>query len=616
MGRRPYYIKHEGVTMKEKRVKERPKHRWYWLLVLLILGLGMVGCSGGSSSSDGGSPSGGDGSEIIPSPLLPPKGVTATPDGSSVVLTWETVDNATHYTVYWSTAANPDPATELNEVPNIKDTTWTHNDPERGTSLYYVVVAEDGTRSSEPSTLVSSTLVDGFKAVSGENGIEVSWDLIAEAKSYNIAWSDDPKFSTCTEVFNIESTSWTHKDLVYGKTYYYERGWIDGEDKPQYSYDKISATAIAGTLQFPKVFASAKGQSVKVSWNFVPGADTYDIYYSEGLDGGASFSPQLSGIENNSSTVEGLGKGTYYFSVVALNDDRESPASVPASAVILEKPIETQNITSCGVDFEFVELPAGKFQMGSPESEPGRDNLNPQEDLHEVYLSSGFYMMTKEVTQSQWEAVMGTNPSECQFKNNTKPGTDWFGDPVAGITYPEDTKQHPVENVYLVVREDEDAPGVKEFIDKLNEKSTIYKFRLPTEAEWEYVARAGTNTPYAVGNGHTLTHQDARFSDDDSWEYDGTVPVGTYPPNPWGIYDMHGNVTEWVVDAWRQSLGNDAVTDPSNVTYIVGEPELHCCRGGHYWLSQAYGRSACRNKSNRSARNGNTGFRLAADKRD
>ena len=165
---------------------------------------------------------------------------------------------------------------------------------------------------------------------------------------------------------------------------------------------------------------------------------------------------------------------------------------------------------------EFVLIPAGEFDMGSPSSEVGRQDN--EGSVHQVTISEPFYMSKYEVTQKQWREVMGSNPSYNK------------GDDL------------PVE--YISWNE------VQEFITKLNEREGSVKYRLPSEAEWEYAARAGTTTRYS-------------FSDDESdlayyaWYHENsegsTHPVGQKMPNPWGLYDMHGNVYEWVQDEWHDS---------------------------------------------------------------
>jgi formylglycine-generating enzyme required for sulfatase activity len=243
---------------------------------------------------------------------------------------------------------------------------------------------------------------------------------------------------------------------------------------------------------------------------------------------------------------------------------------------IPEHRIEEPFTNSIGMTF--VYIPPGSFTMGSPSSEPERDD---DERQHHVTLTKGFFMQTTEVTQGQWKAVMGSNPS--YFKN--------CGD------------NCPVEKVSW--------EDVQEFIRKLNRKEGVDRYRLPTEAEWEYACRAGTTTPFNGGN--CLSADEANY--DGNYPLDGcpkgsyrekTVPVGSFPPNDWGLYDMHGNVWEWCSD-WYGEYPSGSVTDPegpSSGSYRV-------FRGGS-WLSYARGcRSASRFLSAPGCRRDLIGFRLA-----
>ena len=167
----------------------------------------------------------------------------------------------------------------------------------------------------------------------------------------------------------------------------------------------------------------------------------------------------------------------------------------------------------------FVLLPHGTFTMGSPSTERWRE---PQETPHEVTLSRRVFLGVHEVTQEQWHEVMGTRPG-------------WFDGGAARL---------PVENVTW--------HEVQQFLERLTTRSDGSLFRLPTEAEWEYACRAGTTTAYGVGAGLTSADAniDPRAPDDPSpVERDGsTRPGGSSQPNPWGLYDMHGNVWEWTAD--------------------------------------------------------------------
>jgi len=213
---------------------------------------------------------------------------------------------------------------------------------------------------------------------------------------------------------------------------------------------------------------------------------------------------------------------------------------------------------------EIVLIPAGKFKMGSPESEKGRSFSEMQ---HEVTLTKPFYLGKFEVTQEQWEGVMGNNPS-----SRTK-GAKL---PVTGVSWKD----------------------CQEFIKKLNSK-TSGGYRLPTEAEWEYACRAGTSTAYSVGA--SLTNSDANI------DGDSIKAVGSYKPNAFGLYDMHGNVFEWCEDRYAP-YPEGAGTDPKG----PGTGTIRVLRGGSFNFHISSARSSIRDYDFApTSRLYDIGFRLA-----
>ncbi|MDR1612643.1 MAG: formylglycine-generating enzyme family protein [Planctomycetota bacterium] len=216
------------------------------------------------------------------------------------------------------------------------------------------------------------------------------------------------------------------------------------------------------------------------------------------------------------------------------------------------------------VSMGFASIPAGSFSMGSPASEQGRHNDEVQ---HQVTITKPFYLGIYEVTQEQWKAVMGSDPSH--FKGDKK----------------------PVEQVSW-----DDAA---EFCRKASQM-TGQKFRLPTEAEWEYACRAGTATAYNTGD--TLTKDKANFGSGE------TRDVGSYSPNAWWLYDMHGNVREWCSD-WYGNYPTGAVSDPKGPENGIGR----VLRGGSWNNNTEIFRSAFRYSSNPGTRNSSYGFRVVLD---
>jgi formylglycine-generating enzyme required for sulfatase activity len=215
---------------------------------------------------------------------------------------------------------------------------------------------------------------------------------------------------------------------------------------------------------------------------------------------------------------------------------------------------------------QFALIPAGEFQMGSAN---GSDDERP---VHTVRISKPFYLGLHEVTQGQWETVMGSNPSK--FKGDTN---------------------RPVETVSW--------EDVQKFIDKLNAREGGTKYRLPTEAEWEYAARAGSKTAYSFGDDSSQLGKYAWFSDNAD---NTTHPVGKLQPNAWGLYDMHGNVWEWVQDWYDDKYAAGPVTDPQG----PASGSNRVVRGGSWSHGAGDCRSADRSRSAPGDRYVNLGFRL------
>ena len=217
------------------------------------------------------------------------------------------------------------------------------------------------------------------------------------------------------------------------------------------------------------------------------------------------------------------------------------------------------------LDFKFVTIPSGSFQMGST---VGNSDEKP---VHRVNIES-FQMMTKEVTQAQWEAVMVINRSDFNGENL------------------------PVEQVSW--------NDCQKFISKLNALDQGKGYRLPTEAEWEYACRAGTTSQYHSGNNESDLGRAAWYGGNSGSK---THPVGQKWPNAWGLYDMHGNVWEWCEDSYHNSYSgapNDgsARVSPSGSSRVL--------RGGD-WSNYARGcRSANRRRNTPDYRGNYLGFRL------
>ena len=242
-------------------------------------------------------------------------------------------------------------------------------------------------------------------------------------------------------------------------------------------------------------------------------------------------------------------------------------ASSPAVSTLVTSPNQKTITNSIGM--EFVLIPAGEFNMGSSSSEEGWGRT--EMPAHKVEILEGFYMGKYEITQKQWREVMGDNPSYSK------------GDDL------------PVEQVSW--------DDVQVFIKKLNQKEGLDKYRLPSEAEWEYAARAGTTTQYSFGDDESRLGEYAWYDINSGYE---THIVGQKRPNPWGLYDMHGNVWEWVQDNFNSDY-RDAPTDASA---WERDDDSRVYRGGGWGVPAQACRSAFRNYYSSGGRSKDIGFRL------
>ena len=260
---------------------------------------------------------------------------------------------------------------------------------------------------------------------------------------------------------------------------------------------------------------------------------------------------------------------------------------VLASAAMSQAGVFTDAMPG-GVEMEFVRIPAGSFTMGSPGREPsGGPDARPQ---HNVVISEGFYLGRFEITQEQWQAVMGTTP----WKDRD---------------YVQSNRDHPA--VYISLHD------VRAFIDRLNERVGLELYRLPTEAEWEYACRAGTDTPWSFGEDVTLLTDYAWYRAN-AWDagWRSAQQVGAKMANGFGLYDIHGNVWEWCDDWYDPKYyANSPATDPN------GPATGNSCviRGGSFdtgpfrgedFPDQPVARSADRGRAVPEARRASIGARL------
>jgi formylglycine-generating enzyme required for sulfatase activity len=240
---------------------------------------------------------------------------------------------------------------------------------------------------------------------------------------------------------------------------------------------------------------------------------------------------------------------------------------------------------------EFIKISPGTFEMGSPLTETNRDIDEPG---HSVTLTKGFEIQKTELTQSQWFSIMGNNPSHFKKRGDCP---DEFVEINREISL---CPNHPVESVSW--------NEVKQFVDKLNpisEWEGRYMYRLPTEAEWEYAARGGTTSAYFFGDDPKDLFHHAWYSENSRMQ---THPVATKAPNPIGLYDMHGNVWEWVYDWYDQRYGNDSSGALNHIGPASGS--LRVARGGDWQSPPRRSRSANREAWDHLHKSNICGFRL------
>lgn len=229
--------------------------------------------------------------------------------------------------------------------------------------------------------------------------------------------------------------------------------------------------------------------------------------------------------------------------------------------------------------FRWIE--PGEFVVGSPDTEQDRDVIEgPQ---HLVRLTEGFWLAETACSQAVWKAVMGGNPSN--FQN----------DP-----------QNPVDQVSW--------DDVGEFLKKVGELLPAVKAELPTEAEWEYACRAGEPTTFSWGNRITSAQANYNgnftYADGSSGEFRmKTVPVKSFVPNAWGLYQMHGNVWEWCADGMRPYDGEQQENPRGEPGGAVDAQRV--VRGGSWLDVPGWLRAAFRSRKHRSRRDNNRGFRFS-----
>ena len=293
--------------------------------------------------------------------------------------------------------------------------------------------------------------------------------------------------------------------------------------------------------------------------------------------------PWLARLQMRPTGAEALSKGSLHQIDEALADIVEEIATAleragagvalpPPVATLVARPVSQPLLASTftnSIGMEFLLIPSGEFYMGAEDSEAS----NNEKPKHRVRITRPFYLAKYPTTQAQWEAVMEDNPSCFRGDSN-----------------------RPVENVSW--------NEAQEFLRRLSEKEGKL-YRLPTEAEWEYAARAGATTAYCFGGDPKLLREYGWYRENSGRR---TRSVGQLEANAWGLHDMHGNVWEWVQDWYGEDYYQQSgLIDPKGPE----EGTLHVLRGGSWHVVARRLRVSYRGGSDSDNRHDNTGFRCA-----
>ena len=488
--------------------------------------------------------------------LEAPNNVIATlTDDLYVTISWSAVKGAEYYVVQRSSSSG----TYDTVSSNMTSTSWTDMNPLSGSNYYKVYAYGHGLTSEQSSYVfvnrkleapnnVTATLTDNLD-------VTISWSAVKGAEYYVVQRSSSWIGHYSAVSSNVTSTSWTDTDLMSEKDYYRVTAYGHGLESAISSYvlvvrklevpNNTNATYISDT------------NTVMVTWDEVKGNVYYKVLRSKFQE--EDYRTVADSVTSPSWMDTAPLEGLCYYKVIAygrgVKSESSSSVSVETLNVLTHAATNIVTFIINGVELCMVKVDGGVFEMGAtPEQEyiysSEKENESP---VHQVTLSD-FYMGETEVTQALWEAVMGSNPS----KN-------------IGSHLP----------VQYVSWDD-----CQEFITKLN-ALTGKQFRLPTEAEWEYAARGGSQSQgYKYAGSNNIDDvawysENSYFINDETYRLRELHFVGTKAPNELGLYDMSGNVCEYCQD-WYGSYSSDVQTNPAGPQ----SGSSRVVRGGGYdWIA-------------------------------
>ena len=500
---------------------------------------------------------------------------------TNISLNWSCSDpdsDPLTYDVYFGATDNP-PMVSEGQI----DTSYNPEGLDYSQTYYWKIVAKDDhDHSTEGSVWSFTTASPGNQPPASPTNPSPPDNAVDQPMNVGLHWScSDPDSDPLTyDVYFGASenpplisegqadTSYTPDDLDYSQTYYWKIVAKDGHDNSTESqiwmFVTLNRAPALPIDPSPEDGSEDLDVDITLNWSCSDPEDDpliYDVYF------GTSDTPPLVNPDqeqNSYSPEEMTFRETYYWKIVAKDDHGNSTEGPTWTFTTLS--VRDFNLTD-DVTITMVWIPAGEFDMGSPNDEDDRDA--DEGPVHDVNIGYGFWMGKYEVTQAQWEAVTGSNPSRYDGENRPVEQVSW----------------NDIHN---------------SFLSEIDED-----FRLPSESEWEYSCRAGTDTRFYWSDDPDYDEigDYAVYSANDP---NGTAEVGTKRPNAFGLYDMSGNVWEWCEDWYHDSYEgapDDGSAWDDNGSYRV-------LRGGSWSNNPWYCRSAFRNRNTPYNRYVIYGFRL------